>query len=129
LTGNEMAGVTGRRRTDPQGTNLDIVTDRLPIKMLHDRVLVREPRGDGERKSSGGILIPATAQVATRLIWAEVLAVGNHVRAVQVGDRVLFSPDDRHEVEIAGDEYLLLRERDVHAVAAERNDENTGLYL
>ena len=105
------------------------MTDRLPIKMLHDRVLVREPREDGERRSSGGILIPATAQVSKRLIWAEVLAVGNHVRAVQTGDRVLFSPDDRFEVEIAGDDYLLLRERDLHAVAAERNDENTGLYL
>ena len=105
------------------------MTDRLPIKMLHDRVLVKEPRDEGERRSSGGILIPATAQVAKRLMWAEVLAVGNHVRAVEVGDRVLFSPDDRHEVEIAGDEYLLLRERDVHAVAAERNDANTGLYL
>jgi chaperonin GroES len=105
------------------------VTDRLPIKMLHDRVLVREPREDGERRSSGGILIPATAQISKRLIWAEVLAVGNHVRAVQAGDRVLFSPDDRFEVEIAGDDYLLLRERDLHAVAAERNEENTGLYL
>jgi chaperonin GroES len=105
------------------------VTDGLPIKMLHDRVLVREPRDEGERKSSGGILIPATAQVAKRLIWAEVLAVGNHVRAVEVGDRVLFSPDDHHEVEIAGNEYLLLRERDLHAVAADRNDANTGLYL
>lgn len=105
------------------------MTDRLPIKMLHDRVLVREPRGDGERRSSGGILIPATAQVAKRLIWAEVLAVGNHVRSVETGDRVLFSPDDRHEVEIAGDEYLLLRERDLHAVASERNDAHTGLYL
>jgi chaperonin GroES len=97
--------------------------------MLHDRLLVRTSREDGERRSTGGILIPATAQLAKRLIWAEVLAVGNHVRAVEVGDRVLFSPDDRHEVEIAGDEYLLLRERDVHAVAAERNDANTGLYL
>jgi chaperonin GroES len=97
--------------------------------MLHDRVLVKEPREDGERRSSGGILIPATAQVSKRLIWGEVLAVGNHVRALQAGDRVLFSPDDRFEVEIAGDEFLLLRERDLHAVAAERNDQNTGLYL
>lgn len=105
------------------------VTDRLPIRMLHDRVLVREPRDEGERRSSGGILIPATAQVAKRLLWAEVLALGNHVRALQIGDRVLFSPDDHHHVEIAGDEYLLLRERDVHAVASETNDENTGLYL
>lgn len=105
------------------------MADRLPIKMLHDRILVKEPREDGERRSSGGILIPATAQVSKRLVWAEVLAVGNHVRSVQAGDRVLFSPDDRFEVEIAGEEFLLLRERDLHAAAAERNDQNTGLYL
>jgi chaperonin GroES len=90
---------------------------------------VKEPREDGERRSSGGILIPATAQVSKRLMWAEVLAVGNHVRSVETGDRVLFSPDDRFEVEIAGEEFLLLRERDLHAVAAERIDQNTGLYL
>jgi chaperonin GroES len=105
------------------------MSDRLPVKMLHDRVLVRLSPDEGERRSSGGILIPATAQVAKRLIWAEVLAIGNHVRAVEVGDRVLFSPDDRHEVEIAGADYLLLRERDIHAVAAERVESNTGLYL
>lgn len=103
--------------------------DRLPIKMLHDRVLVKTSQEEGERRSSGGILIPATAQVAKRLIWGEVLAVGNHVRAVELGDRVLFSPDDRHEVEISGEDYLLLRERDIHAVAAQRIDSNTGLYL
>jgi chaperonin GroES len=107
----------------------ELSADRLPIKMLHDRVLVKEPHEDGERRSSGGILIPATAQVSKRLMWAEVLAVGNHVRSVEAGDRVLFSPDDRFEVEIAGGEYLLLRERDLHAVAAERIDQNTGLYL
>jgi chaperonin GroES len=106
-----------------------VVSDRLPIKMLHDRVLVKISREDGERRSSGGIVIPATAQVSKRLIWAEVLAVGNHVRSVETGDRVLFSPDDRFEVEISGDDYLLLRERDLHAVASERNDQNTGLYL
>ena len=105
------------------------MTDRLPIKMLHDRILVREPRENGERRSSGGILIPATAQVSKRLVWGEVLAVGNHVRVVETGDRVLFSPEDRFEVEISGDEYLLLRERDLHAVASERNEANTGLYL
>lgn len=103
--------------------------DRLPIKMLHDRVLVKMPKDEGERRSSGGIVIPATAQVSKRLIWAEVLAIGNHVRSVELGDRVLFSPDDRHEVEITGEDYLLLRERDIHAVAARRIDSNTGLYL
>jgi chaperonin GroES len=103
---------------------------RLPIRMLHDRVLVRQPGEEAERRSGGGILIPATAQVAaTRLVWAEVLAVGNHVRVVEVGDRVLFSPEDRNEVEVHGEVYVILRERDVHAVAAERIEEATGLYL
>ena len=104
--------------------------DKLPIKMLHDRVLVKMPKDEGERRSAGGILIPATAQqVSKRLSWAEVLAVGNHVRSVEMGDQVLFSPDDRYDVEISGEEYLLLRERDIHAVAARRIDANTGLYL
>jgi chaperonin GroES len=103
---------------------------RLPIKMLHDRVLVRMSREEGERRSSGGILIPSTAQVATRLLWADALAVGNHVRAVEVGDRVLFSPDDRSEVEVHGETYLILRERDIHAIAARRVEPDpTGLYL
>jgi chaperonin GroES len=106
-----------------------VVSDRVPIKMVHDRVLVKMAHGEGERRSTGGIVIPATAQVAKRLIWAEVLAIGNHVRVVEVGDRVLFSPDDHHEVEISGESYLLLRERDIHAVAAERIESNTGLYL
>ncbi|HEX6755571.1 MAG TPA: co-chaperone GroES [Mycobacteriales bacterium] len=103
---------------------------RLPIRMLHDRVLVRMPGEEGERRSTGGILIPSTAQVAeTRLTWAEVLGVGNHVRAIEVGDKVLFSPEDRHEVEVQGETYLILRERDVHAVASRRIEPSTGLYL
>src|ERR1700761_7257554 len=97
--------------------------------MLHDRILVKLSDEDGERRSSGGIVIPATAQVAKRLTWGEVLAVGNHVRAVEVGDRVLFSPDDRHEVEISGDDYLLLREREVRAVAAPRTSANAARFL
>ena len=94
--------------------------EKLPIQMLNDRLLVRIPREDGERRSSGGILIPATAQVAKRLVWAEVVGKGQNVRMVQMGDRVLFSPDDRYEVEVQGEDYLILRERDIHAVAASR---------
>jgi len=102
---------------------------KLPIKMLNDRLLVRIPRDEGERRSSGGIVIPATAQISKRLVWAEVVGVGQNVRTVDVGDRVLFSPDDRYEVEVGGEDYLMLRERDIHAVAAERVEGSTGLYL
>ncbi|MEH0842622.1 co-chaperone GroES [Micromonospora sp. CPCC 205711] len=105
----------------------------LPIRMLHDRVLVRVEGNEGERRSTAGIVIPATAAVGKRLAWATAVGVGPHVRAIVAGDRVLFDPDDRSEVELHGRGYVLLRERDVHAVAAERVETdttgNTGLYL
>jgi chaperonin GroES len=109
-----------------------IVTDKLPIKMLHDRVLVSIDAESGERRSNGGIVIPATAKMGRRLAWAEVVATGRTVRTMEVGDRVLFDPEDRSEVELHGAAYILLRERDVHAVAAERLDDTEsapGLYL
>ena len=102
----------------------------LPIRMLHDRILVDPDDEAGERRSIGGILIPATVQMGRRLAWAKVLATGSSVRTVKLGDRVLFDPAERDEVELRGKTYLLLRERDVHAVAAERlQDGSTGLYL
>ena len=102
----------------------------IPIRLLHDRVLVRPGADEGERRSSGGIVIPATALVGRKLSWARVVAVGPTVRTIEVGDRVLFEPEDRGSVELHGLEYVLLRERDVHAVAAARHaDNNTGLYL
>lgn len=98
--------------------------------MLHDRVLVSTDSENGERRSGGGIVIPATAAVGKRLAWASVVAIGQHVRQVTLGDRVLFDPDDRAEVELQGQDYVLLRERDLHAVAAPRADDGqTGLYL
>jgi chaperonin GroES len=107
------------------------VSEKTPIKMLHDRILVEVDNDSGERRSSGGIVIPATAAMgARRLSWSRVVAVGPHARAVQVGDKVLFDAEDKAEVEVAGELYVLMRERDIHAVAAERvADDATGLYL
>jgi chaperonin GroES len=103
-----------------------------PIRLLHDRVLVDTEGEPGERRSASGIVIPATAQMGKRLAWAAVVAVGANVRTVEVGDRVLFDPEDKAEVEVRGHGYTLLRERDLHAVASERLEEpagQTGLYL
>ena len=80
------------------------MASKTPIKMLHDRVLVEVDREAGERRSSGGIVIPATAAMgARRLAWSRVVAVGPHARAVEVGDRVLFDPEDKSEVEVHGE--------------------------
>jgi len=102
---------------------------KLPIKMLNDRLLVHIPDKDSERRTMGGPHSGYCAQLAKRLVWAEVVALGQNVRSAEVGDRVLFSPDDRYEVEVGGKDYIMLRERDLHAVAASRNESSTGLYI
>ena len=101
-----------------------------PVRMLHARVLVRLDTESAERLASSGLVIPATASVGKRLAWGAVVATGEHVRQVDVGDKVLFDPEDRAEVELQGVVYLLLRERDIHGVAQpEHTGQGTGLYL
>ncbi len=58
-----------------------------------------------------------------------MVAIGPQVRNIEAGDSVLFNPEDRYEVEVRGEDYLILRERDIHAVASERIEGGTGLYL
>lgn len=97
--------------------------------MTADRILV-ERESDDERRSRGGLLIPATAQSETRrCVWSKVVAVGPSVRNLEMGDHVLHLPDAGFEATIHGGDYLLMRERDVHAVASDRVDGGTGLYL
>lgn len=101
-----------------------------PVRMLGDRILLTTDGEDGERRSGAGIVIPATASMGRRLAWAIVVATGPNVRNVVRGDRVLFDPEDRAEVEVESSTYVLLRERDLHAVSqTPTSDQHTGLYL
>jgi chaperonin GroES len=117
-----LSGVP-RKRTD------DDHDVKQSIRMTADRLLILASKEAGERKSRSGILIPATANVDRRLVWGEVMALGPTVRNVEPSDLVLFSPESGYEVEIRGENYLILRERDIHAVASERSEGQTGLYL
>lgn len=122
----------GRALREPSGparSITNVAEPKLEIQMLHDRVMIKKIEGAGERRSSAGIVIPATAQVAKRLVWGEVVGVGQHVRTVKPGDRVLLAPEDQYEVEIGGVGHMVMRERDLHAVASEATQYGTGLYL
>ena len=117
----ERSRSAGRGREGP-----DSVTS---IRLTADRILVHVP-DDRERRSRAGLLIPATAAAAPRrCVWSEVILVGPDVRNVKAGDRVLFLPQVGLEVDLEGEDYLLLRERDVQAVASERTDAHAGQYL
>jgi chaperonin GroES len=102
------------------------------VRLTADRLIVRVPE-NGERKSSSGLLIPATATPAPKhLAWAEVHLIGPDVRVAKPGDRVLFLPTSGLEVELDGEELVLLRERDVQAVAspsATKAERQPGQYL
>ena len=100
------------------------------IRLTADRLVVRTPE-NGERKSAGGLLIPATAAPAPRrLSWGDVALVGPDVRVAKEGDRVLFLPSSGLEVELDGEDLVLLRERDVQAVASAPGEERApGQYL
>ena len=93
----------------------------MKIRPLHDRVLLM--RLSEEEKSKGGIIIPDTAK--EKPIEGEVIAVGNGrtlddgtVKALEVkaGDKVLFGKCSGTEVQIDGEERLILREDDILAV-------------
>jgi len=102
------------------------------VRLTADRLVVRAAE-NGERKSSSGLLIPATATPAPKhLAWAEVHLVGPDVRVARPGDRVLYLPSSGLEVELDGEELVLLRERDVQAVAsppATKAEHQPGQYL
>jgi chaperonin GroES len=93
----------------------------MKIRPLQDRILVK--RIDGEETSKGGIIIPDTAKEKPQ--EGKVIAVGKgkvnengRVQPLDVkkGDRILFSKYAGTEVNIEGDEHLIIREDDVLGV-------------
>lgn len=93
----------------------------MNIKPIGDRVVIKVLAG--EEKTASGIVLPDTAKEKPQ--EGEVVAVGsgklldNGTKAaleVKVGDRVIYSKFAGTEVKVAGQEYLILNERDILAV-------------
>ena len=93
----------------------------MKVRPLHDRILVR--RIEDGAKTKGGLIIPDTAK--EKPMEGKVIAVGKgrvaedgKLRPLDVhkGDRVLFSKYSGTEIEVGGDEHLIIREDDVLAV-------------
>ena len=93
----------------------------MKLRPLHDRVLVR--RVEPEAKTTGGIIIPDTAQ--EKPMEGEVVAVGPgargddgevHALDVKAGDRVLFGKWSGTEVRLDGEELMIMKEFDVMGI-------------
>lgn len=122
------ASITAR---SARGARSKKTAEAPEFKLTGDRLVVRASE-NGERRTSAGLLIPATAMPAPkRLSWGDVTLVGPEVRVAKEGDRVLFLPSAGLEVELDGEELVLLRERDVQAVSSQpaTRDHAPGQYL
>ena len=93
----------------------------MKIRPLQDRIIVK--RVEEEAKSKGGIIIPDTAKEKPQ--EGKVIAVGNgkvledgkiQPLDIKKGDRVLFSKYGGTEIQIEGEEHLIIREDDVLGV-------------
>jgi chaperonin GroES len=93
----------------------------MKIRPLHDRILVT--RVEAKDVGRGGIIIPDTAKEKPQ--EGKVVAVGNGkinddgkriALDVQAGDRILFGKYSGSEVNVANDEYIIMREEDVLAI-------------
>ena len=93
----------------------------MKFRPLHDRVVVE--RIDPEAKSTGGIIIPDTAQ--EKPSQGEIIAIGPGGRDesgklipidLKVGDRVLFGKWSGTEVTIDGEELVITKESDIMGV-------------
>src|SRR6476620_11948986 len=130
LATGEQASKTPAKPRKPRAKKAS-TNGQGPLRLTGDRLVVRTP-GSGERKSAGGLLIPATAMPAPkRLAWGDVTLVGPEVRVAKEGDRVLFLASAGLEVELDGEELVMLRERDVQALSSQpaTRDHPPGQYL
>jgi chaperonin GroES len=100
-----------------------VIMAKTKFRPLHDRVVVK--RVEAEEKSKGGIIIPDTAKEKPQ--QGEVIAVGPGGRDesgklvamdLKAGDRVLFGKWSGTEVDLDGEELLIMKESDIMGVIA-----------
>ncbi|MCX7909951.1 MAG: co-chaperone GroES [Ignavibacteria bacterium] len=93
----------------------------MNLTPMHDRVIIKPSQP--EEVTKGGIIIPDTAK--EKPMQGEVIAVGPGKMTedgklipltVKVGDKVLYGKYSGTEVEINGEQFLIMRESDILAI-------------
>lgn len=92
------------------------MSKNVKVTPLHDRVIIKAAAA--EEKTAGGIIIPDTAKEKPQR--GIVIAAGPGKKdepvTVKVGDTVLYGKYSGTEVEIEGDDFLIMRESDILAI-------------
>ena len=89
---------------------------KINVTPLHDRVIVKPAAA--EEKTDGGIIIPDTAKEKPQR--GVIVAAGkgkiDEPMTVKVGDNVLYGKYAGTEVQIEGQDLLIMRESDLLAI-------------
>ena len=93
-----------------------IMAKKVNVTPLHDRVIVKAAAA--EEKTAGGIIIPDTAKEKPQR--GTVVAAGPGKKdepvTVKAGDTVLYGKYAGTEIQIEGQDYLIMRESDILAI-------------
>ena len=105
----------------------------MALKPLNDKIVVK--RLEADDKTAGGILLPDSAKEKPKqgkvlsLGEGRVLDTGKRASfQVKEGDKVLFSSYAGSEIQIDGQEYLIMREDEVLAGRALPDPEARGHF-
>ncbi len=93
----------------------------MPVVPLNEKIVVK--RLEADSKTAGGIVLPDSAKEKPRQGTIKSLGQGKRLESgkratfqVKEGDRVLFSSYAGSEINIGGEEYLIMTEDDILAV-------------
>jgi chaperonin GroES len=89
---------------------------KLSIQPLADRVVIKA--AEAEQVTKSGIIIPDTAKEKPQR--GEVVAVGpgkkDEPTTVKIGDSVLYGKYSGTEINLDGNDYLIMKESDILAI-------------
>lgn len=86
----------------------------VPLKPLADRVVAQVQ--EAQSKTASGLYLPDNAKEKSKV--ATVVAVGNAVKAVKTGEKIVYKEYSTTEVKVGGTEYIILKEEDILATIA-----------
>ncbi len=81
------------------------------IEPIADYVLAQQE--EAETKTASGLFLPSQSQEKPKV--AKVLAIGNEVKKVKVGSRIIYKTYSTNDIKFGKDEYLLIKEEDIIA--------------
>lgn len=86
----------------------------VPLKPLADRVVAQIE--EAQSKTASGLYLPDSAKEKSKI--AKVVATGKDVKAVKIGDKIIYKEYSTTEVKVSGVNYIIVKEEDILATTA-----------